>query len=334
MLDGRATLYRLMPKLRDLASAVVGNRPVRRGKLVRAGAFTGLAGALVTPLVRKQLRVPSAVTVAACAVGPLAVAVLWKRSPRRDVGLFATQMWGFMMAHEVPHDDPEALRRRLKVRYTVDIDRRLGGGTLPNTRLQRLVSRPGRVTVFDRALAWVHWLWFLEPYAALIYLLVRHPSRFPRAARQMAAVFDIGCGVYFAAPTAPPWWAAQEGYTGPDDVRRIMVEIGEETWGPAWPWMYGTLGSNPWAAMPSLHFATSVLTAILLAEADETAGALASAYAAALGFALVYLGEHYVIDLIAGTALVLAVRGGEPLAEPFVDLVNGGLRRLEAIAAD
>ncbi len=52
-----------------------------------------------------------------------------------------------------------------------------------------------------------------------------------------------------------------------------------------------------------------------------------------LGFALVYLGEHYVTDLLAGAALVAAVRRGEPLAEPLVQRVNGALQRLERLAA-
>ena len=38
------------------------------------------------------------------------------------------------------------------------------------------------------------------------------------------------------------------------------------------------------------------------------------------------------IDLIAGAALVLAVRKGEHLAEPLANLVSRGLQRLERIA--
>lgn len=299
---------------------------------VRVGAVACIAAAFAVPLIRRRRRVPAPVTIAVCAAGPLAVSVLWPRSRKRDVALFAMQMWGFMIAHEIPYDDPERLRERLRIRYPITSDRWLGGGTLPNTRLQRALARRDKVTVLDRVLAWTHWVWFLEPYATLILILIRHSGQFPRAARQMAAVFDIGCAVYIALPTAPPWWAAENGYTGPDEVRRIMIEIGEETWGPAWPRMYGTLGSNPWAAMPSLHFATSLLAAILLVEAGPVKGALGSVYAATLGFALVYLGEHYVTDLLAGAALVLAVRFGEPLAEPLVLRVNRGLQRLEAIA--
>ena len=87
-----------------------------------------------------------------------------------------------------------------------------------------------RSRALDRFLTWTHWLWFFEPYAVAGWILVRHHERFPRAARQMAAVFDLGCVVYFAVPTAPPWWSSEQGLTG-EEVRRIMVEVGEPTWG-------------------------------------------------------------------------------------------------------
>ena len=81
--------------------------------------------------------------------------------------------------------------------------------------------------------------------------------------------------------------------------------------------MYNAVDGNPWAAMPSLHFGASVLAAILLSESSRTAGAVGWTYAGVLGFALVYLGEHYVVDLLAGLGLVAAVRVGEPHAEPL-----------------
>jgi len=313
--------------------------PRRRSKASPAlrTAVRGAAGACVlasvaVPLLRRRLRVPAPLTVAACASGPLALAVLQPRSKKRDVALFALQMWGFTMIHELPYDRPEQLRARLRTRYPIAIDRALGAGSLPNARLQRALARFGRANALDRALTWVHWLWFLEPYAALILILARHNERFPRAARQLAATFDAGCVAYFAIPTAPPWWASEQGLTG-EEVRRVMVEVGEETWGRAWEPMYAALGGNPWAAMPSLHFATALLAAILLAEAGPGEGTMGWSYALALGFALVYLGEHYVTDLLAGAALVAAVRSGEPLVEPLVNRVNAALQRLERIAA-
>jgi membrane-associated phospholipid phosphatase len=299
---------------------------------VRAGAAVAVATAVAAPLLRRRARIPAPVTIAACAGGPLALSVLTPRSKKRDVALFAMQMWAFIMVHELPYDDPERLRARLRTRYPIALDRVLGRGSLPNVRLQRALARFGRVKALNRVLTWTHWLWFFEPYLALSLILVRHHERFPRAARQLAAVFDIGCAVYFIAPTAPPWWSSEQGLTG-EEVRRVMIEVGEETWGSAWPGMYGALGGNPWAAMPSLHFATALTMALALAEAGPVEGALGWGYALTLGFALVYLGEHYVTDLAAGALLVAAVRRGEPLAEPLARRVSGSLQRLERLAS-
>jgi membrane-associated phospholipid phosphatase len=79
--------------------------------------------------------------------------------------------------------------------------------------------------------------------------------------------------------------------------------------------------------MPSLHFATSVMSAHVLSDVGRAEGTVAWVYAGTLGFALVYLGEHYVIDLLAGLALVEGLRTAAPrlapLAEGFSRLVQG-----------
>ena len=88
----------------------------------------------------------------------------------------------------------------------------------------------------------------------------------------------------------------------------MMFEYGEQFWKSNWDPLYGFLGGNPLAAMPSLHFATSVQAAHVLSETGAVAGAVGWAYASTLGVALVYLGEHYVVDLAAGLALTRVVR--------------------------
>jgi membrane-associated phospholipid phosphatase len=282
---------------------------------------------------RKKRRIPAAVTTAALAAGPPALAVLRPRTKLRDAGMYALQMWMFVMGHELPYDDPERAESRLRVGYPIQVDRVLGGGELPNVRLQRALAGLGKGNIVDRFLSWVHWSWFFEPHSALAYILARDQEQFARSARQMAAVYDVGCIVYAAVPTAPPWWASEEGHTDAK-VRRIMVEVGEEEWGKAWPVLYDALGGNPWAAMPSLHFATSLMAALLLTELDPRAGAAGWVYAGTLGFALVYLGEHYVVDLLAGAALVIAIRRGERYAGPVAQAVSKALQGLERIATE
>ncbi len=298
---------------------------------MRAGATAAIGAAFAVPLLRRRRRIPGAVTIAATAAAPLALAVLRPRTRTRDAFVFALQMWAFAIVHELPYDDPDALRRRLRFRYPIAIDRAIGLGELPNVRLQRAFSVPGRVTKRDRFLSMVHWVWFLQPHASLLWILARDVDRFPRSARQMAAVYDLGCLIYFLVPTAPPWWAGENGHLK-SDVRRVMVEVGEDVWGPAWTPLYDALGGNPWAAMPSLHFATSLQAAILLSETGRVPGALGWSYALTLGFALVYLCEHYVIDLTVGAALVALVRGGESFADPVAQVVSRGVQRLERVA--
>ena len=303
----------------------------RWSPVVRGVAAAALAAAFAVPLARKKANIPAPVTLAAMASGPPAIAVLWPRTRARDAALYAAQMWAFLNAKDMPHDDPAALSERLGVDYPIRADRVLGAGELPNVRLQRALSGLPKGNPLDSTLSWVHWVWFFEPHGTVAWILARHPEQFPRAARQMAAVFDLGAIAYAAVPTAPPWWASEQGRTG-SDVRRIMVEVGEKRWGRAWAPMYDVLGGNPWAAMPSLHFAASLMAAILLSEAGSVEGAVGWTYCATLGFALVYLGEHYVVDLVAGAALVLVVRRGERLVEPVAAALSRALQRLERVA--
>jgi membrane-associated phospholipid phosphatase len=271
------------------------------------------------------------VTLAVSASGPLAVAILAPRTRKRDVALFAMQMWAFTVVHEMPYDDPERLRRRLYTRYPIEVDRRIGFGRLPGARLQTLLAGRRHAAALDRFLTITHWLWFFEPYAVLFWIQFRHPERFPRAARQMAAVFDAGAFGYWAVPTAPPWWSSEQGLIK-EPMRRIMFEVGEPLWGDLWGPLYKALGGNPWAAMPSLHFATSVSGAVSLTEASAGEGAVGWAYALTLGFGLVYLGEHYVTDLLAGAGLVATVHRADPVFAPAVGRITAVVQRLERIA--
>jgi membrane-associated phospholipid phosphatase len=177
-------------------------------------------------------------------------------------------------------------------------------------------------------------MWFLVPHGSVALIRWRKPKRFPSAAARMYGVFDAGACLYWAIPTAPPWWAAQHGQLeDAAEVRRMMLEYGEQFWGDRWGALYDVLGGNPLAAMPSLHFATSVTAAHLLSEVGPVSGAIGWAYALTLGLALVYLGEHSAIDLVAGLALAEAVRAIAPRVEPLAQRISVVLQGLEAQAA-
>jgi membrane-associated phospholipid phosphatase len=318
----------------------------------------------MAPLVRKRLSTPPLVAQTVAFAAPVGLCVAAPRTRARDVAVCCLQMWAYLAAYKAPHDDEDAQERRVLISYPIAVDRVLGFGELPTVRLQRRLAR-GQWRLGDRVLVWAHWLWFMVPHGTLVYIMLRHRSRFERSAATTYAVFDIGAMVYWILPTAPPWYAASHGGRGGDfngrlltapgsggdshhiaegqatpastrpngiAVRRMMVEYGEFFWKDGWGPLYSVLGGNPLAAMPSLHFATSMMAAQLLEETGPVAGALGWGYTATLGFALVYLGEHYVVDLLAGAALTTAVRRAAPLATPAFAGFGRAVAALEAAA--
>ncbi len=311
-----------------------------------------MAVGVAAPKVRRRLNLPNGVALGAAALVPAAVYVAAPRGRARGAAVCLAQMWAYLAAYEMPNDDPQALRERAHVDYPIAIDRVLGFGKLPTERLQGMFATPGSTNRFEKVLAWSHWIWFTVPHGAVAYTALRRPERFPSAAARMYTVFDLGAVVYWSAPTAPPWWAAAHGHVAELDegvevgefghredsgdavlpVRRMMLEYGESFWGSRWNDLYDALGGNPLAAMPSLHFATSLMAARLLSEVGPVSGAIGWTYAGTLGLALVYMGEHYAIDVIAGAALAEAVnRSAGPLT-PAARLLVRSLRALRAAA--
>ncbi len=329
-----------------------------------------VAAGVAAPLVRRQVKAPPLVTQAVAFCAPIGLCVATRRTRTRDVATCCLQMWAYVAAYKSPHDDAAQQTRRVHVDYPIAIDRVIGLGELPTVRLQHRLARVGpdgpRWRTLDKVLVWTHWSWFMVPHGALAYILVCHPHRFGRAAAMTYAVFDVGAMIYWVLPTAPPWYAAaapenglategdesgaghragewtgasngtgEEEHRAPHrmvEVRRMMVEYGASFWHDGWGPLYSVFGGNPLAAMPSLHFATSVMAALLLAETGPVAGAAGWAYASTLGFALVYLGEHYVADLLGGVLLTAAVRRGGPWAAPALQRCARTVAALEAKA--
>ena len=324
---------------------------MRGSRAIRTTAWGLVAAGVIAPLVRKRLSTPPLVAQTVAFAAPLGLCVATRRSRTRDVAVCALQMWAYLAAYKAPNDNETEQQDRVLIDYPIEVDRVIGLGELPTVRLQRRLAR-GQWRLGDRVLVWAHWLWFLVPHGTLVYIMLRRRGRFDRAAVMTYAVFDIGAMIYWILPTAPPWYAAaHEGHEGhfdgpprasvaPNDasdevaVRRMMVEYGEFFWKDGWGPLYSVLGGNPLAAMPSLHFATSMMAAQLLSETGPVAGAVGWGYTATLGFALVYLGEHYVVDLIAGAVLTTTVRRLSPQAAPALRRFGVAVAAVEARAHD
>lgn len=211
---------------------------MRKRRGIRALAWGLLVAGVAAPAVRRRAKLPPAAVLASAGITPLLICVLRRRTPARDVAVCVLNMWAYIAAYEMPHDNPGQLAERVRIHYPIAIDRVLGLGVAPSARLQRAFGRPGEIRPFEGFLAWCHWLWFAVPHSAVAYVLARDRKRFASAAARMYTVFDLGAIFYWAIPTAPPWWAATRGQLEDGralEVRRMMIEYGSQFWGKRWP---------------------------------------------------------------------------------------------------
>ena len=205
-----------------------------------------------------------------------------------------------------------ALRNRLGARLHVagpsEADRRLFG-EVPTVRLQQhlLGDSPG---VHDALAALVYVTHFvaLPLVTALVWFFAR--DRFRSWIAAVLTLTGLGYVGYVAYPAAPPWLASERGALGPVD------RISHQGWDYLHlDWMgrlttLGQDGSNPVAAMPSLHAGVALLIALFLwTAASATRRALLVGYAVSMAFTLVYTGEHYVVDVVVGWILAAVAAG-------------------------
>jgi membrane-associated phospholipid phosphatase len=192
-------------------------------------------------------------------------------------------------------------------------------GVPPGVRLQRALRRPGEVTAFDRVVTVVYGSWFV-PQLLLAYLLARHEEYVPRAGARLSAAYHLTCPFYFFAPEAPPWFASEKEGRMNGEIERVARQVVCDLLKRPPP-SEGKVPGNPWGSMPSDHISSAAITAMGLSEVSPLYGALGWTYVAAASFAVVYLGEHYVADVVVGLLIAEAVRRAEPLAAPFVRAV-------------
>jgi membrane-associated phospholipid phosphatase len=287
--------------------------------------LAALVPALGLVAARRRLHVPPPLTLGLVSAAPLVMAAATPRRSWRYAAVGAVYMWCFAVTWSLPYEQPEKLRRRLRISYPVHIDTLLGLGVPPTQRLQRAWRDPPRVTFIDRAVTLTYASWFV-PHVVLVWLLVRHAEYVPRAAGRLAAAYHLTTPFYYLIPTAPPWWASEEAGLMDGEVERVRRHVLNDLTGKPRQTKDRSQG-NPWASMPSDHVASAAITAMGLAEVGPVYGTLGWLYVGLASFSVVYLGEHYLIDAIVGLAIAEGIRRGEATVAPVVHRLVHELNR-------
>ena len=199
---------------------------------------------------------------------------------------------------------------RVRAAYAIHADRLLFDGTLPTRWLQEQFFTAGRMGALDHATFAVYLSYFFVPHLVAFALWRIDAKLFRRWVVSVLAVACTGVIVSLVVPTAPPWLGAR--LTHGAGIARVFAASsggsGVPTGGPT--------AGNAVAAMPSIHLALTVLVLAALWRWPKLR-LVGCAYVLAMAFSLVYMGEHYVIDELAGAALAAAVwriSRGRPVA--------------------
>lgn len=198
----------------------------------------------------------------------------------------------------------------LHVAGPAQVDRAVFGAVPTVWLQQRLVD--GSAHWYDAAAALVYVTHFVSIplVTGVVWFCLR--DRFAAWVAAVLVFTTVGVGVYVVYPAAPPWLASERGELG--EVTRISS--------PGWEYLHldavgrlivsGQEGSNPVAAMPSLHAGSAMLVALVVWPfVKRLWRAALLVYVMLMAVALVYTGEHYVVDVVAGwmTAAVAVAAG-------------------------
>lgn len=185
----------------------------------------------------------------------------------------------------------------------IDADRWLAHGTVPTVFLQQHFYTPGITHWYDGAATLVYTSHFLATPIIAVVLWVRNRQRWAGFIGRIVALSLGALVCYVLYPAAPPWYASQEGVIPP------VFRLSSRGWyelhlAHAGSVLAGAQASaNAVAAMPSLHTATATVVALYLVKRCHLWGkVLCALYPLAMGCALIYTGEHYLVDILFGYA--------------------------------
>lgn len=181
-------------------------------------------------------------------------------------------------------------------------------GVIPTVWLQEHFLHPGNPRWWDGVATLVYSTHFFATPVVAAVLWIRARPLWVAFVTRIIALSLAGLATYVLFPAAPPWYAAREAAIDPviRASSRGWLELGINHAGNLL--QQGQLASNPVAAMPSLHTAFALtITLFLLRRFHSRLRWLLMAYPAVMALSLVYLGEHYVVDVAAGIIYAVVV---------------------------
>jgi len=190
------------------------------------------------------------------------------------------------------------INKHVHVYEMINFDKWLFHGNIPTVVLQQWWYH-GTLHWYDYYFYFFYMLHFLSPFLIALALWRFRPEGYWRYVSALLALSLAGFITYIIFPAAPPWMASLQGAIPP--ITKLSTAI---WWG--WgvhsiPTLYNNLNPNPVAAVPSLHSAYPMIDLLFV---NRFFGRKVSIpfliYPLSVWLGVVYLGEHYVFDVLLG----------------------------------
>jgi hypothetical protein len=238
------------------------------------------------------------------------------------------------MAYELIRGFAPAILSRVDTDDIPGLERLLFGGRIA-TELLQTALRP--LSGFDPLAAGASIVYMLHTPLPLVvgaYFWWRRRRLFYDYLAALIILSMAAFTTYLVFPAAPPWWAAASGhlagpsglplisYLKPDAFSSLGTSAGID--GKAlFTLAFGDISPDPVAAFPSLHAAYPLLAYLFMRRLGGPAAWAMLAFTLAAWFSIVYLGDHYVIDILGGVLYVAIVYRLLPTLDRLLGIGHG-----------
>lgn len=179
-------------------------------------------------------------------------------------------------------------------------------GNVPTILFQQMFYKPQNPQWYDFIAITIYISHFIAPMITAYIFWLTDKRIFKLFTSALIILSYAAFITFILYPAMPPWMASNAGHIPPIEkvMDSVMVHFGSPV---SMPTIYSLFRSNDVAAMPSLHASFPLLIFLFMVKRFKWFGLLLIPYVAFAWFAVVYLGEHYVIDILVGALYTVIV---------------------------
>jgi membrane-associated phospholipid phosphatase len=163
-------------------------------------------------------------------------------------------------------------------------------GTIPSLFLQQFF----RSVALDYAGTFLYSLHFILPVAFGFILWRYSPKNYWGFVASLLICSYAALTTFLIFPSAPPWFGV--------NAARILLQVYSSLGVTASKTIFDYIEANPFAAFPSLHSAYPWLISLYAFKIKGRRALPILLLPVGIWFSVVYLGEHYIVDVIGGVA--------------------------------